>query len=52
MLSFIFATNCGTQHCKPSKGLVRNFEKETNTFIDPVKQIAKENREKEWDREM
>lgn len=35
-----------------SKELVRNFEKETNTFIDPVKQIAKENREKEWDREM
>src|SRR5699024_10564509 len=30
-----------------SKELVRNFEKETNTFIDPEKQIKKEEREKE-----
>lgn len=35
-----------------SKELVRNFEKETNTLIDPEKQIKKEEREKEWDLEM
>lgn len=34
-----------------SKELVRNFEKETNTFIDPEKQIKKEEREKEWELE-
>ena len=43
---------CNKFNLGESKELVRNFEKETNTFIDPVKQIAKENREKEWDREM
>ena len=32
-----------------SKELVRNFEKETRTFIDPVKQIKHERRKKEWD---
>ena len=32
--------------------IVRAFERETNIFIDPVKQIAKEKREKEWDREL
>ena len=35
-----------------SKDLIRNFENETNTFIDPEKQIKKEEREKEWDLEM
>ncbi len=32
--------------------LIRDFEFENDTYIDPVKQITKENREKEWDREM
>jgi len=32
--------------------LIRDFEKETHTFIDPEKQIKKEEREKEWDLEM
>ena len=32
-----------------SKELVRSFEKETNTLIDPEKQLKKEEREKEWD---
>ncbi len=31
--------------------LIRDFQKETNTFIDPEKQIKKEEREKEWDLE-
>lgn len=31
--------------------LVRDFQRETNTFIDPEKQIKKEEREKEWDLE-
>ena len=31
-----------------SKELVREFEKETNMYIDPEKQIKKEEREKEW----
>lgn len=35
-----------------SKELVRNFEKETNTLIDPEKQIKKEEREKEWEIEL
>lgn len=43
---------CNKFNLGESKELIRNFEKETNTFIDPVKQMAKENREKEWDREM
>jgi len=34
-----------------SKELVRNFEKETNTLIDPEKQLKEEEREKEWDLE-
>ena len=29
----------------------RDFQKETNTFIDPIKQIKHEEREKEWDLE-
>ena len=31
--------------------LIRDFQKETNTFIDPAKQIKYEEREKEWDLE-
>ena len=31
--------------------LIRNFQKETNTFIDAERQIKKEEREKEWDLE-
>ncbi len=35
-----------------SKELVREFEKETNMYIDLEKQIKKEEREKEWDLEI
>ena len=35
-----------------SKELVKNFQEETHTFIDPVKQIENEEREKEWDLEI
>ena len=35
-----------------SKELVREFEKETNMYIDPEKQLKKEQREKEWDLEI
>lgn len=35
-----------------SKQLIKNFEKQTNTFIDPVKQLECEEREKEWDLEL
>lgn len=35
-----------------SKELVKNFEEETHSFIDPVKQIKHEEREKEWDLEI
>ena len=31
--------------------LIRDFQKETNTFLDPEKQIKKEDREMEWDLE-
>ena len=31
--------------------LIRDFQKETNTFIDPEKQIKHEEREREWDLE-
>lgn len=34
-----------------SKELVRTFEEETHSFIDPVEQIRHEEREKEWDLE-
>ena len=34
-----------------SKELVKKFEDETHTFIDPVKQLKHEDREKEWDLE-
>ena len=35
-----------------SKELVREFEKETNMYIDPEKQLKKEERTKEWDLEI
>ena len=35
-----------------SKELVRSFEQETNTLIDPEKQLKKEEREKEWNLEI
>ena len=35
-----------------SKELVKNFQEETRTFIDPVKQLDHEEREKEWDLEL
>ena len=35
-----------------SKELVREFEKETNMYIDPEKQLKKEERSKEWDLEI
>ena len=31
-----------------SKELVRKFEEETRTFIDPLKQLKYEKREKDW----
>lgn len=31
--------------------LVRDFQKETNTFLDAEKQLKHEEREKEWDLE-
>lgn len=34
-----------------SKQLIKDFEKQTNTFIDPVKQLEHEKLEKEWDLE-
>ena len=35
-----------------SKQLVKNFEKDTNTLIDPVKQLKHEEKENEWDLEI
>jgi len=35
-----------------SKELVREFEKETNMYMDPEKQLKKEERAKEWDLEI
>lgn len=35
-----------------SKELVRDFERETNTLIDPEKQLNKVERRKEWDLEL
>ena len=34
-----------------SKELIKNFQEKTHTFIDPVKQLEHEDREKEWDLE-
>lgn len=35
-----------------SKELIKNFQEETHTFIDPVKQLEYEKKEKEWDLEL
>ena len=35
-----------------SKQLIKDFEKQTNTFIDPEKQLKKEDRERELDLEI
>ena len=35
-----------------SKELIRDFERENDICMDPVKQIAKEEREKEWEMEL
>ena len=35
-----------------SKELVKHFENDTNTFIDPVKQLKHEEKENEWDLEI
>ena len=35
-----------------SKELIKNFQKETRTFIDPIKQLKHEEREKEWEYEL
>ncbi len=32
--------------------LIRDFEQETRTFVDPEKQLSKEQKEKEWDLEL
>ena len=34
-----------------SKKLIKDFQEETNTFIDPIKQLEHEDMEKEWDLE-
>ncbi len=34
-----------------SKELVKNFEKENNMYIDPEKQLKREEKAKEWDLE-
>lgn len=40
---------CNKFNFGDSKELVKDFENETHTFIDPVKQIKKEEREKEFE---
>jgi len=35
-----------------AESFTRDFEKETRVCLEPVKQIQKEDREKEWDMEM
>ncbi len=35
-----------------SKELIKNFQEETHTFIDPVKQLEYKKKEKEWDLEL
>lgn len=32
--------------------LIRDFERENNVFINVEKQVRREEREKEWDREL
>ena len=34
-----------------SKELIKDFQEETHTFIDPIKQLKNEEMEKEWDLE-
>ncbi len=36
---------------KAQYSLIRDFQRETNTFLDPEKQIKHEEMEKEWDLE-
>ena len=48
LISILYLINC---QIPESKELVRNFEEDTNTLIDPEKQLKKEEREKEWDLE-
>ena len=43
---------CNKFNFGESKELIRDFERETNTFIDPVKQIVREEKAKKWDREL
>lgn len=43
---------CNKFNFGESKELIRDFERENNTYIDPVKQIAKQEKAKEWDREL
>ena len=43
---------CNKFNFGDSKELVKKFEDETHTFIDPVKQLDKEKKELEWDREL
>lgn len=40
---------CNKFNFGDSKELIKDFENETRTFIDPVKQMKKEEREKELD---
>ena len=35
-----------------SKQVIKDFEKQTNTYLDPEKQLEHEEREKEWDLEL
>ena len=42
---------CNKFNFGDSKELVKNFQDETHTLLDPVKQIKKEDKEKEWDLE-
>jgi hypothetical protein len=32
--------------------ITENFQEETNTYLDPEKQVKHEKREKEWDLEL
>ncbi|MBP3831072.1 MAG: hypothetical protein ILA02_01670 [Clostridia bacterium] len=41
---------CNKFNFGDSKELVKKFENETRTFIDPVKQIKKEEREKDYEK--
>ncbi len=43
---------CNKFNFGDSKELVKKFENETRIFIDPVKQLEKETKDKEWDLEL